>query len=82
MCMLSKCVFHRVVCEAAYLCVCVGGSQGPHGGAGAVRVTGAGEGTVAIAIEGRLVAEGRVREGEGLRTLGVALHAVTHRDRK
>lgn len=68
--------------EALYLCVYVGGSQGPRGGGGrAVRVTGAGKGTVAIAIE-RLVAEGGVREGERLRTLGVALHTARHRQTK
>lgn len=65
--------------EAPYLCVYVGGSKGPHGGGGrAVRVTGACKGAVAIAIE-RLVAEGGVREGERLRTLGVALHTARHR---
>lgn len=64
--------------EAPYLCVYVGGSQGPCGGGGrAVRVTGARKGAVAIAIE-RLVAEGGVREGEHLRTLGVALHTARH----
>lgn len=62
--------------------MCVGGSQGSTGGGGAVRVTGAGEGTVAIAIEWCLVAKGRVGECECLRTLGVALHTVRQTDRQ
>lgn len=59
--------------------MCVGGSQGSAGGGGAVGVTGAGEGTVAIAIEWRLMAKGRVRKCECLRTLRVALHTVRER---
>lgn len=64
---------------AQYLWMCVGGSQGSAGGGGAVRVTGAGEGTVAIAIERRLMTEGRVRKSERLRTLRVTLHTATNR---
>lgn len=66
--------------EGQYLCVYVGGSQGPAGGGGAVRVTGAGEGAVTVAVEGRRMAEGRVSKSERLRTLRVALHTVTETD--
>lgn len=54
----------------------MGSSQGPADGGRTVGVTGAGQRTVAIAIEWRLVAEGRVRKSERLRTLRVTLHAV------
>lgn len=58
-----------------YLCLRVRGSQGPGAGGGTVGVTGAGEGAVAIAMEGRRMPERGVWEGERLRTLGVTLHA-------
>lgn len=56
--------------------MCVGGSQGPTRGGRAVGVTGAGEGAVAIAMEGRWMAKGWIRKGECLRTLRVALHTA------
>lgn len=64
-----------------YLCVCVGSSQGPAGGGRAVGVAGVGEGAVAIAMEGRWMAEGRIRKSERLRTLRVALHTERERER-
>lgn len=70
------------VFQGQYLCVCVGGSKGATGGGGAVGITGAGEGAVAIAMEGRRMAEGRVRKSERLRTLRVALHTVRERERE
>ncbi len=60
----------------------VGGSQGPAGGGGAVGVTGAGEGAVAKTMEGRRMAEGRIRKSERLRTLRVALHTEGERQRE
>lgn len=56
------------------------GSQGPAGGA--VGVTGAGERTVTVSMEGRRVAEGRIRKSERLRTLRVALHTERGRERE
>lgn len=65
-----------------YLCVCEGGSLGPTDRRGAVGVTGAGQGTVAIAIEWGLLAKGGVRKSERLWTLRVALHTVRETGRE
>lgn len=67
---------------AQYLCVCEGGSLGPTDGCGAVGVTGAGQRTVAVAIEWGLLAKGGVRKSERLWTLRVALHTVRERERE
>ncbi len=79
--MLCVCVL-LCLFEGHYLCVCVGGSQGHTGGDRAVGVTGAGEGAVAIAMERRWMAEGRVRKRECLWTLRVALHTERERERE